>query len=148
MSLPAIPGPVAGPAQIARHGGVLPVAPVSSPAAPRPLATRVEWAGAVRPADATAPPDPPMLAPLARPRPDPDLPTGPPPAFAANLLDTLPDSLYPADADVDQAEAALPDRAPPPAAPATGGAEAAKPPGTPVPVAAEAPAAPQVSLFI
>jgi nicotinate-nucleotide--dimethylbenzimidazole phosphoribosyltransferase len=54
-----------------------------------PAVARVEWQGAVRPVDAVQRParaDP-------RSRPEAEWPTGPPPAFAANMLDQLPDSL-------------------------------------------------------
>ncbi|MGY6633241.1 MAG: hypothetical protein ACXIU8_05800 [Alkalilacustris sp.] len=84
VSLPGRAGPDPAPA---------PAPPaLSAPA----MTVGVEWQGAVRPPDATARTGAPEL-PAAR---DPDLrrpegPTGPPPAFLANILDQLPDSLVP-----------------------------------------------------
>ena len=80
-------------------------APAEPPAAPAPSAppamvARVEWAGAVRPADGPVR----ALRPDLLPKADGDVPTGPPPAFAANMLDLLPDSMMPPD-DGDSAAA-------------------------------------------
>ena len=75
------------------------VPPRSDPAsAPAPvalstpaMAVQVEWQGAVRPPDAASR----EAAPEFLPAREPEIPTGPPPAFAANILDQLPESLRP-----------------------------------------------------
>lgn len=77
------------PAQPARPATVLPSAPAPVPLAAPAMVARVEWAGAVRPPDALLR----AFRPEHEPRADPDLPTGPPPAFSANLLDQIPDTL-------------------------------------------------------
>ena len=75
------------PSQPSRGGADLPSAP--APLAAPAMSGRVEWAGAVRPPDALLRAFRPDMTPKA-PR---EGLTGPPPAFAANLLDHLPDSL-------------------------------------------------------
>jgi hypothetical protein len=77
----------------ARPGGPFPLA-VDKAADPAAISSdRVEWPGAARPPDAIPRPMSAILVPAGNPRPDPSVPTGPPPAFAANILDLLPDSL-------------------------------------------------------
>jgi len=75
--------------QPTRSATVLPAAPAPAPLAAPAMVARVEWAGAVRPPDALLR----AYRPEHEPRADPDLPTGPPPAFSANLLDQIPDTL-------------------------------------------------------
>lgn len=82
-------GPLAKPASAPP-----PAAPAPQPLAAPAMTAPVQWEGAVRPPDALMRAFRPDL--LAA---DADRPTGPPPAFAANVLDQLPDSLTPAEAD-------------------------------------------------
>lgn len=89
MTPMSVPVATAGPVQPVRPSAALPAAPAPAPLAAPAMVARVEWAGAVRPPDALLRAFRPDLAP----RTDPDRPTGPPPAFAANLLDQIPDSL-------------------------------------------------------
>jgi hypothetical protein len=71
-----------------RHAPLPMPSPVPTPAAPV-VGGRVEWAGAVRPPDTAARP----LRAETRATADTEAPTGPPPAFAVNMLDRLPDAL-------------------------------------------------------
>jgi len=88
-------GPPLWPSQIERSAGALPAAPSAPPSATTKSDTRVEWAGAVRPADPVRRAAHATLTPAAPMRSDPDRPTGPPPAFAANILDVLKEGREP-----------------------------------------------------
>lgn len=72
----------------ARPAATLPGASIQPHSLPSASA-RVEWYAAVQPVEAALR----AFRPGAQGKADPDLPTGPPPAFAANMLDRLPDSL-------------------------------------------------------
>lgn len=85
----SLPVSASMPAQPVRAAAALPAAPAPVPLAAPAMVARVEWAGAVRPPDALLR----AFRPDHEPRANPDLPTGPPPAFAANLLDLLPESI-------------------------------------------------------
>ncbi|MGY6409682.1 MAG: hypothetical protein ACXIUV_01455 [Alkalilacustris sp.] len=105
--LPVSSGVFAGlPAQSARPAAEPPNAPAPAPLSAPTAIAKVEWAGAVRPPDALLRAFRPDLLPKA----DADVPTGPPPAFAANMLDLLPESMIPAEEPEPAAtEAAVPD---------------------------------------
>ncbi len=93
--LPVSPGPFAGlPSQSARPAAEPPQAPTPAPLSAPVAVAKVEWAGAVRPPDGLLR----AFRPDLLPKTDADVPTGPPPAFAANMLDLLPESMLPAEA--------------------------------------------------
>ena len=79
------------PSQTQRGGVEPPSAPAPAALSAPAMSVRVEWAGAVRPPDALLRVFRPEVLPRTA---DPTM-TGPPPAFAANLLDQLPDSMDP-----------------------------------------------------
>lgn len=86
MSLPPMPVTVPSVTVASRIATTPP--PIAVPPASVPV-QRVEWSGAVRPPDAAAR----SMRLEGQARADVDLPTGPPPAFSANVLDKLPDAL-------------------------------------------------------
>ncbi len=90
--LPVSPVPFTGySTQAARPAAEPPAAPAPAPLSAPVAVAKVELASAVRPPDALLRAFRPDLLPKA----DADTPTGPPPAFAANMLDLLPDSMTP-----------------------------------------------------
>ena len=112
--LPALPTSFAGlPPQSSRPAAEPPTAPAPAPLSAPVAVAKVEWAGAVRPPDAMLRAFRPDLLPKA----DADMPIGPPPAFAANMLDLLPESMTPPeDAETAPDASATGDVAPPEAA--------------------------------
>lgn len=141
LALPTLTAPASQPLRpVADPPGAPAPVPLSGPAA----TVRVEWAGAVRPPDALLRAFRPDLSARAVA----DAPTGPPPAFAANILDQMPDPVEPSGADGEDA-APVPGAADPAAArphdtdTGLAPAEAAPPAGAPPPGPDAEPAAPQ-----